>query len=114
MTEDPRPTRLEARILSFLRAVERGEIQLRCLEPPAWDWDYVVRYRADNGWTISVFCDDGEWGFIFEVQIGDVVVPFTTIADEMPHVMRHRPTDLAKITAWHWDKYCQSRNTCPA
>src|SRR6185436_6820145 len=57
----------EEKILSFLRAIEEGEISLKPELPPQEVYAGKVPYLASNGWRIIVFNDANEWDYIEKI-----------------------------------------------
>jgi hypothetical protein len=58
-------------ILSFLHAIESGEIVLTPMQEPQWVYAGVVVYNASNGWRIAVFNDANEWDYIEWIVASD-------------------------------------------
>ncbi len=61
----------EAEIFAVLYAIERGEIALEPIDDPREIFAGDVRYRASNGWTLTVFNDCNEWDYLDSVTLPD-------------------------------------------
>ncbi len=58
-------------ILSFLHAIESGEIVLTPHREPQWVYSGAVGYEASNGWRIVIFNDANAWDYIEWITASD-------------------------------------------
>ncbi|MES2671782.1 MAG: hypothetical protein V4673_15360 [Pseudomonadota bacterium] len=58
-------------ILSFLHAIESGEIVLKPHREPQWIYAGTVGYEASNGWRIVIFNDANAWDYIELITSSD-------------------------------------------
>lgn len=62
-------------LLSFFRAIESGRLKLLAELELQRVYAGNVKYRAANGWTLTVFNDANEFDYVDEVRSADGDAP---------------------------------------
>jgi hypothetical protein len=100
-------TLAEAEVMTFLQAIERGDITLSSEEDPQMIYTGLVRYLASNGWSITVFNDCNEWDYVDTIDTTD---GRTLDFDDMPKSLKnYRPSDEVAWTRYRIPGYAQYR-----
>jgi hypothetical protein len=94
--------RLEEQMLAFLKGVESGDIQLTCTTGTATRFGGSVTYEAPGGWDLTVYNDNGAWGFIEQIVVAGVPYNFDQLFREFPRVHKYRPPDDVLDRAYDW------------
>lgn len=111
-TEDERSTLAISKqeILSFLHAIESGEIVLTPLKEPQWVYAGVVGYEASNGWRIAVFNDANEWDYIECIIASDGRrVDYFEMQDKDSDLVHYAPSNDVAWRCYGIPGYLQNR-----
>ena len=97
-------------ILSFLHAIESGEIILTPLKEPQWVYAGVVGYEASNGWRIAVFNDANEWDYIeCIIAIDGRRVDYFEMQDDDSDLAHYAPSSDVAWRCYGIPGYLQNR-----
>jgi hypothetical protein len=82
------------RAWDFIMDIEAGRVTLTRLEPV----QTLVRYRASNGFTITVFDDAGNWDYVERVEDADGNSLFDWDTDVHPYTWEEESSLATRIS----------------
>jgi hypothetical protein len=95
---------IEKRVLDFLQSIETGKIRLSPIDNPQRIHTGNVKFKADNGWYITIFNDLDDWDYIDNIVTNTgLVIGFESL-DAMLSVRHFRPSDDSIVNNYQIQK----------